>query len=130
MGICTIFGARTFAFGCGFVVVIFVELVDVVESVSVVSVCTKGVEVAIISAVDVAMRGVLVAKGVVDVAVSTVVSELLLLVEPVGRAKLERRELHVFPMLAGIAYAVAHTRLAALLAVGSILPSVCWSDAR
>ena len=42
-----------------------------------------------------------------------------------GFAKAERREPHVLPDAAGIAYAVAHMRVCVSLEVGSTPPSVC-----
>ena len=62
------------------------------------------VDVAIVSGVDVATAGVLVAVRIVDVAaVVAAVAALLLLKTLVGFEYEERREFHVLPRLAGIA---------------------------
>jgi len=76
------------------------------ESVVVVSFPTTGVDVAIISGVDVAISGVLVAaSGTVDVALDVAVVAVMLLLFNglVGFEYEESKEFHVLPRLAGIA---------------------------
>lgn len=94
-----------------------------------------GVDV-LISILDVvvAMVGMVLASGGVDVAIASVLvammGEVVAVSDVVDAVHTGNKRSHVFPSMAGMAYAVAQMRVSILAFIGSMPPSDCCTDAR